>query len=425
MRSKFIFFLLASLFAGPLLVGCGGRPTPQSRTGDNSTEYVTAGEQVQTLLGPSIVNVFVENSGSMDGYVKGVTEFEQAVYSYISDIKLCDDVCLEMNLYYINSKKLKQPDNVADFIEKLEPASFRLKGGNRQTTDLSNVIGDVVSEQKPEEINILVSDCVFSPGRGKNANEYLVNQQIGIKGHIANKLKENPNFAVIVYQLNSNFDGTYYNCFDQGTKINNQRPFYILIFGDKDRLHMLTDKVSVSKIKGSGVKHSYYISNSTVKPDYGILVMPKIGSFQPDPRNPKTGIVKAKVDKRNPTKPFSVSVGANFSSLLLEDEYICNVDNYTISNKSYELSIGKSKNPAYTHTLTLSLTSPIISKGKIDITLRKLNSSWAEEMTDEDGKDIMVPGAMEKTFGLKYLIDGIYDAYSNDKQYAYLGIIIQ
>ena len=46
-------------------------------------------------------------------------------------------------------------------------------------------------------------------------------------------------------------------------------------------------------------------------------------------------------------------------------------------------------------------------------------------MTDEDGKDIMAPGAMGKTFGLKYLIDGIYDAYSNDKQYANLGIIIQ
>lgn len=35
-----------------------------------------------------VYNIYVENSGSMDGYVKGVTEFEQSVYSYLSDIKI-------------------------------------------------------------------------------------------------------------------------------------------------------------------------------------------------------------------------------------------------------------------------------------------------------------------------------------------------
>ena len=34
-----------------------------------------------------------------------------------------------------------------DFIEKLEPNTFRARGGNRQTTDLSNIIGDILDAE--------------------------------------------------------------------------------------------------------------------------------------------------------------------------------------------------------------------------------------------------------------------------------------
>ena len=418
---------LAALFMiGALVVSCGGRPTPPP-VGPGITSGVSAEEQVQNLIGPSIVNVFVENSGSMDGYVKGVTEFEQAVYSYISDIKINESVCSAMKLYYINSKKLQQPDNVRDFIEKLEPATFKLKGGDRKTTDLSNVIGDVIKDQSEDEINILVSDCVFSPGRGKNAHEYLVNQQIGIKGHVANKLKENPEFAAIVYQLESDFDGRYFNCFDAPTVIKAKRPFYILIFGERSRVQALVNKVPISKIKGSGVLNSYCIANTNIQPDYGIMVMPKIGSFQPDPLNPRTSIKKAKVDKRNPSMPFCLSIGVDFSSLLLEDAYICDANNYTVNNKAYNVSVtgNNTANTSYTHIIKLSLNNPIISKGNIVISLGKNKSTWAEQMTDELGEDIFADGAMEKTFGLKYLVDGIFDAYSDKLTYATLSINIQ
>ncbi|CDN31804.1 hypothetical protein BN938_1724 [Mucinivorans hirudinis] len=30
----------------------------------------------------------MENSASMNGYVKGITEFEQTVYNYLTDIKI-------------------------------------------------------------------------------------------------------------------------------------------------------------------------------------------------------------------------------------------------------------------------------------------------------------------------------------------------
>lgn len=427
MYKKHYFKLAAIVLTGLFLASCRQRPSVPPIPAQNAQLTTSAEGVTKTQPNPSVVNVFVENSGSMDGYVQGVTEFEQAVYSYISDIKNNSVVCSQMNLYYINSNKIQQPDDVADFINKLEPAEFRRRGGNRQTTDLSNIIRDVIQDQQENEINLLISDCVFSPGRGRAAQAYLVNQQIGIKGHISNKLKQSPNFAVVIYQLQSMFEGRYYNCYDSPTTIKDQRPFYILIFGDRNRLSALIKNVPSNKIKGSGVLHSYYISNMTEHPEYSVLVTPKIGSFKPDPKDAKHSILNAKIDKRNPINPFTISIGVDFSDFLLDDDYIRDISNFTCNNKSYNLEISKNtgSQSIYSHIVKLALNSNIISRGRIDISLNKYRCSWADDMTDEDGENINAGDAMQKTFGLKYMIDGIYEAYSDNNYYATFSINIK
>ena len=101
-------------------------------------------------------------------------------------------------------------------------------------------------------------------------------------------------------------------------------------------------------------------------------------------------------------------------------------NNYTISNNAYTIETVKNSNKSssYTHIIKLNLDQPIISKGLIKISLhiskglikislQNLLPSWIDAYTDEVGLDINADGAMEKTYGLKYLIGGIYDAYKN------------
>ncbi|MDO9635195.1 MAG: hypothetical protein Q7J05_09220 [Paludibacter sp.] len=155
------------------------------------------------------LKVYVENSGSMNGYVKGVTDFEQSVYNYLTDIKI-SNLADSLSLYYINSNIIPQGSDISDFIEKLEPNTFQAKGGNLGISDISNVLKSVLSETKENEIAILVTDGIFSPGKGKNAAEYLVNQLIGIKKTMAEHLSSYPNTATVIYQLSSQFEGFYY-----------------------------------------------------------------------------------------------------------------------------------------------------------------------------------------------------------------------
>ncbi len=394
----------------------------------SSTDEVSAtGEVIKKGLPKCNVNVYIENSASMDGYVKGVTEFEQSIYSYISDIKLAD-FCASLNLNYINSNILRQPDDVSDFIEKLEPSTFKIKGGNRSTTDISNLFQSIIAEQGKDDISILISDFVFSPGR-KDASQYLTNQQIGIKSHFVNRLKEDPDYSAVLYRLVSKFEGKYYNKFDHPTQINAERPFFIWLLGNKDQLQRLTKEIKKENMKGHGVDHTFCISKMTANTPYGILPMPRIGTFQLDPADVKTSIKNAKIDKKAVDSRFVVSIGVDYSGFLLEDSYLTDPDNYEVNNKAYSIEIGKNTNPSssYTHIIKLKLdpSQPVISRGNIKVSLLKKSAPWAEQYTDNDGEDINAEGAMEKTFGLKTLVDGVYDAYKADSNYASFTINIK
>jgi len=392
-----------------------GKDSQSQMTKKEEIQPKTTSEFMQIGIKP-IINIYVENSVSMDGYVKGTTEFEQAVYSYLSDIKI-SDLTNSFNLNYINSEILSQPDDVKNFIDKLEPNTFKLRGGNRAVTDISNILDSILKETSNNTISIFISDCVFSPGGSKDSEQYLINQQIGIKKSFATLLKTR-DLAVIVYRLKSKFEGTYFNRFDKPQNINAQRPYFIWLLGNCSYLKELIKKIDKSKMKGSGVLNTYAIFRKCENLNYGILNTPIIGSFQ---RIDRTQIENARKDSDK--KQFMFSVGINYSSLLLDDTYLTDPSNYIISDQNYSLEIVKSYTGSYTHTIKLHCKSNIISSTCVKIQLINKLPNWIIDFNDDIGTDINATGAMGKTYGLKYLIGGVYDAYTMDSN-TYAEIII-
>ena len=303
-----------------LFIDCGNVPVEQ--TGMNSGADTAT---LSSAVRPCVFNIYMENSGSMYGYVEGVTEFEQSVYSYLSDVKN-SDICSEMNLYYINNEihKWKQDcndadgiqDDVRDFIDKLEPDTFKKSGGDKTTTDISDIIGNILKIRGRDTVSVLISDFVFSPGSGKNAEEYLINQQIGIKNHFAKHLKTDPETGVLIYRLTSGFKGKYFDRINCPYSIDQKRPFFIMLVGESKYLRRLVDNVPSEHIKGSGVLNKFSIEHIDHHIPYEILVMPRIGKFRPDPSSPKRAVIKAKPDRKNPETCFLLSVGTDYSNLI-------------------------------------------------------------------------------------------------------------
>lgn len=363
------------------------------------------------------INVYLENSASMDGYVKGVTEFETAIYNLLGDIKI-SGICDSLNLNYINSKPIPFPPDVQDFIEKLEPSTFQRRGGNRSVSDLKNILSTVLKTVNNKNAAVLISDFVFSPGRNANAQNFLNNQGVGIKIDFAEKLKEFDLSAVVI-QLQSNFDGLYYQEKLGGVSIpfKGKRPYYVWIFGSTQQISSILNKKVLDNIKGG---YSNRLVLQSIKgisePNYKILYSPKIGSFSAKQLNNKI-ISDASASKDNQNKGlFGFNVAVDFSKSLQDASYFLDTNNYTLSNKKYQLKVVTitDKNDAslsgFTHLLKLQTSELRDEVLKIEIVGK--TPSWVFNSTSIDDSNILNDSSeQQKTFGLQYLIEGVSDAF--------------
>lgn len=406
MRYK-ITLLLAGVI---LLSGCNRsdrRLTGGNQQGSKPVDIVRPSE---SKFKP-IINVYIENSASMDGYVgDNKTDFKTSVYSYLSDIKI-SNITDSLNLYYINSNIIPHKPNLSDFIEKLSPQSFKIRGGNRGTTDISNLVDTIIKETQGTSLSILISDFIFSPGKGKDADQYLINQQIGIKTNIAEALKKR-DLGIIVYQLSSEFNGAYYNREDKPTKIEGRRPFYIWIIGNKENVAKLHGEIPMSKFKGSGVENVFTIIRGNQTLDYAIRL--GSGKFSLDKKNSKAKIVKTKRDHNH---KITFSVNVNFSKLLLDDNYLKNTNNYLVNDKDYQLSITDSPASSHEYTNSLNFISDKIKPTNLSVKLKMNIPEWVDQMNDDEGLDINANDAMGKTYGIKYLINGVYEAFTQKENF--------
>lgn len=385
------------------MIGCGNDRKNRNK---NSPTTNSVGVPSLEQTPKPIVNVYIENSGSMDGYVQGgVTEFEDAIHNYLVDINR-SKVTDSLNLFYINSQIIPQGSDVSAFIEDLTPDSFRKKGGNRGSTDIADVFKSVLSETDKNVISIMITDGIFSPGRGVDADPYLLRQQTEIKNTMGKYLDSLPNTALLIYQLSSQFNGIFYNREDDNITINTQRPYYMWVIGDIKHLNNLRNGVPDSKFKGGGVKNLFSITNGIEKIDFAVKM--GSGNFGLDKSSPKNTIVNLKRDTKGKQNKVRFSINANLSGFLLDDSYLLNVSNYALNNNNYTLAVNKasSNNHGYTHTLDLS--SDNVHKGKVSIKLKSHIPHWVEDVNDDDGSE-HIEG---KTYGIKHQIHGIYEAFT-------------
>lgn len=413
---KFFVCAVAIIVAMFYMCGCDGN----NERGRKKTHDTVPVEDTTPRIKPN-VNVYVENSGSMDGYVKGgVTDFENIIYSYLSDIKI-SGLTDTLNLFYINSEVYPYASDTSvdvevlrDFIEKLEPETFKArgsKGGKRGTSDISQIIESVLKRTGEHDISIMITDGIFSPGKNKKADEYLQNQEVGIKIAMANHLKRCPETMVVLYMMTSKFTGTYYDKTDKKYNINGEdRPFYMWIFGQYRDLVDLRNEIPDNKFKGNGVVKKFEISKLSADLNYRIK---PVGKKDKDPIYEIKKDDEVSVKKQSFGYKFIVQVDYNDYGLILGDDYLLDADNYQIGDTTVSVKVKKlQSNNGYSHELSFELSKDFFPRGSIEKELKvwfnDFKEDWSDVNDDEGG-----PAVYGKTYGIKYQVEGICDAYSS------------
>lgn len=396
-----------------------------------NSELVVFNPQKKEIL-DSEVKFFIENSGSMDGYVRGITDFEaslsdlmvQLQYKYGKE---------NLNVNFINTQVYpSEVDEVDGFIESLEPGSKPYRVGNMRVSRLNEIFKIILSKTDKQTISILISDCIYSLGRGRDTESALQFQKSLTKGEFLEKSKEF-DISTIILKMTSNFTGNYYNKDNESEYIKNKkRPYYLFFIGSKKQIEGIRKHIDLSKLKG--LENSYYLESKAKEqtPFYTILSRyNKVGDFKQTNRRERTIYSIENVKFRDDEFQFSVAV--DFSNVSAEESYLENSENYEVNGFTV-VSIEKidfsqlhsrdkqtAESNGATHIITLK-TSTESSIQDIELILPNKIPQWVYETNTNDDKNIL--SQLDKTFGIRYLIEGVSEAYEirNKKKNNYISM---
>jgi len=229
---------------------------------DDDGRYIVSYDEIRpvTPYKPSKIKLYVENSGSMDGYMFNGSELKDAVYSYVSGLQTHSDTT---ELYFVNSNVYSVKAPLQDVIYAMSPKTFHNSPGDKANTDIADIFNMVLSQLEENSVSILVTDAILDLPSGATA--FFRTKQTQIKSLFENYLKNNPNFAIEIFRMSSRFNGKYYYTGGSVALTDQQRPYYMFVLGDKQALSAANGIVAKSQIQ-HGVEDYYAYSSYTQVP---------------------------------------------------------------------------------------------------------------------------------------------------------------
>lgn len=333
--------------------------------------------------------VYVENSGSMDGYMCAGSQLKDAVYDYISDLQPLARSC---RLAYINSQVILSAQPLAGYIKNLTPASFAAAGGNRESTDMASVFSRILGAREARTVSVLVSDCALSVGG--NPQAYLGQCQVAVKQAAAAALAKWPDMGVEVMRMESDFAGTWYPGAGKMRLSGVKLPYYIWVIGPKDALSYINGRVPPERILGSVAGRCAF---SPVGPLPAALAKSRYAV--------------------NHTDRIAVEMLVSLSGTLQAADCCEDVSNYTLSAPQRAKveavrPVTAARSP-YTHVITLGVSSPRDVKSLRLTLVPPAMPAWATASGGSTG--LPVKADIGKTAGLKNLLQGFADAYRDHR----------
>lgn len=457
-------FLLLILFLAVCLSSCS-RSDKTSRNSEtdspkNSKEKIESEVVPQTPEEPSdkneikshdaenpqTIHVFIENSGSMNGYINADSDFQMAIGRVI---QLMKGYYKNIRVYYINKTAKegipREGEDVYKFVKKmLEKPNFTTSGTGKKdpgtaSTDLNEVLTRVLNDVDESNTAILISDFVYSlPSTNGVTKSLLYDCQNQTMAAVWNKVKQlNGLLAANIIQFNSNFDGNYWSWKNpvgkqHAIKLNCPRPYYMGVFGTDANVRYFNDKISISELKG--YKNEYTLSGRDVS-DSKYTVIPSKYKKGISFRYDKSNAIHAIKEVKKTLDSYQLGVCIDLSSFSIPESDKTEPFNYEVYEGDYkiisvnkldhkDLSHPEDKKVAENCTHLVILESDVKTPTDFSFGIKRTIPKWIAETSSDDDSGIKNDESEQsKTFGIKYFVDGISDAYrqyAKDKNKAHL-----
>lgn len=425
-----------------LVTGCSRNPSSrQSRDrrsveAKETPELVTKTNEEKTVARPIVtsaeikptVNIYIENSGSMNGFINKTSEYQDAIQNMVVWLGNYYDT-ENIKLHYINERIIlkQKPKNISmtDFIEELlSPDNFK-SNGNGASTKLNSIISIILNCTNENNISILLSDNIFSISGSQPAGVLLAKCKIKMTEVFLEKMKElesnsQPSLSTTIIQLHSQFSGNYWDykhpVGKASQQLNCKRPYYMCIIGINDLISDFNNKFNVNEMNGYRNKYTLTEINA-LSPKCSVLANTyKIGRFR---KVNETTIREASTDKHK--NKFALALAVDLKDIPLSDDEKCDVnlfeatEGYVIDEivKIDEATIAPIDVQSVqncTHIVKISTSNYNITS--FSLKMKRLLPEWIGLSSSIDDTKIGVDiDEQNKTFGLSYFVNGIKEAY--------------
>lgn len=405
---------VAVVFAVVLISLCKRSSDPIHEIIQGTDGFLSEKKDSVANLSECVVNFYMENSGSMDGYVNGETEFKDVLGRMIVN---SHHFCKATDFYFINDKIYKADSNAIDFIQMLTPS--KIKVGKVGSTDVNRIFRNILSQTKQDTVSILFSDCIYSV---KNVTNELDNAKNATTAAFLEATKNNPNFATVILQFQSKFDGIYYDRMDNKLKCNADRPYYVVMMGDKHYLAKLYEEIKVEEMPK--LLNSYFLSTeswtlneknvSTIVSDYSNAKRIKLCRNMMD-------IEDVNMDKSMSRLEFGI--GVDFNQVFANTSYIESPENYEVIPNEYQVVGVVEPSSAAKGDFSFTPKKPYVIKLKVPINdcaplitvaMKNKLPQWVESSNLAD--DLNTIPLPHQSFAIKKMVEGIYNAYDIDRK---------
>lgn len=449
MKTNLLKFLL-QIIALLVFVACSrvGETENRPNVVDEFVEVSALTKAINTQLPPIVstpkstqrIHVFIENSGSMNGYINSASDFQMAIGRAIQlmKFKYGED---NIKVYYINTKISERVRPVGTdlyvFVQQMLDRKQFTATGNTSSTDLNQVVKNVLDSVDNNNTAILISDFIYSLPSSNGVTTSLLYgcQNLTMSAFLqkTNQLPSGMSLATNIVQLYSNFNGRYWHwekpTGNQYVNLNCSRPYYMCIMGTDDEVKSFNKSVDISSLRG--YKNQFTISNKDVsKAEYTVFnTKYKKGNYRHKNLNSICDIFDVKKNSRG---EFELGVGINLSNFSMSESDKVDISNYQVNSGNYEIikvepidtltitnptDIKLVRNNNITHAIVLRCTG---FPNDISIAIKRSLPVWVKETSSIDDRNIgKDTDQQRKTFGLSYFVEGISDAYNylaQDKQ---------
>lgn len=370
------------------------------------------------------VNVYLENSGSMFGYVSGETGYKDALTRLLVELGSIY-VKKNIHLHFINTKihPIRFQGNVAQYPGTLTPNKFKLVG-DINSSDINEIYRQIIVKTPQKTISILLSDCIYSASGDDTAGK-LERQK-----SLTKDVFQDTGISMLIVKLNSVFNGVYYTKNNTKQKINQSRPYYISVLGSAGALGYFYNNVKFQP-DFKGYEDKVFLSSAYNDQSvyHTLITTHNSTGFRPVREFSDSGSVRGMEDittNDRDGKPFTFSIAVDLINVPVEENVAINPGSYIITKGDYKITGVERYNPKLlkpasvslinksgkqpTHIINFSATTANYSD--LEFELKNEIPQWIYAASTNDDTNVKAMGA--KTFGFKYLIEGINEAYQTD-----------